>query len=221
MKFSPNQIPSHEYTYFWRWFGHSKVVDNDNYPLIVFHGTKTKTPYHSLMQFGTFETENHRLRMIFSDDPDEVAFRHLHADFKDHAPLLKIERNHPWGKYDEYDIYDQGSMIIPVFLRIDNPLELTNDIAFFSKKIGKLNPEYIGILLEAGYTEKQIKNMTNHENKEIVCELLMDKGYDGVKFPNVAEGVGDTSWIIIDPVQIFPLFDERPKLSNSLNSIQE
>lgn len=217
MKFSINQIPSHEYTYFWRWFGHSKVIDNDNYPQIVFHGTKTKTPYHSLMQFGSSETENHRLRMMFSNDPDEVAFRHLHVDFKDHADSLKIKRNHPWGEYDEYDIYDKGSMIIPVFLHIDNPLVMSNDIAFFYRKIGSLNPEYAGILLEAGYTEKQIKKLTKHEHAEIVCELLLRHGFDGVKFPNIAEGNGDQSWIIIDPVQIFPLFDTRPKLSNSLN----
>ncbi len=219
MKFQDNYyIRKNDYN-FWSWVGHSKVLDKDGYPLIVFHGTiiPNKT-YHILMQFGTYETENQRLRMLFGD-PDSIVYRHLHEDYIKHADQLKIVREHPWGTYDEYDIYPKHAMIIPAFLHIANPLYMSKDIAFFSKKINALNPEYVGILLEAGYSEQQIKKLTYDKKNEIVNVMLLDKGYDGVCFENIAEGNGDKSWIIVDPTQVYPLFEDRPKISTIIGKL--
>jgi hypothetical protein len=219
MRFSDNLIKPKDYIYFWSWLGHSKVLDEDGYPLIVYHGTTIPNmPYHALMQFGTPETENHRLRMAFGE-PDEVSTRHLHEDYIEHAEELKFIREHPWGDYEEYDIYPLHSMIIPAFIHIANPLYLSQDIAFFTKKIGHVKAEYVGILLEAGYSENEIKNKTKYEHIEIVSSMLLEKGYDGVCFKNIAEGIGENSWIVLDPIQIYPLFDEQPKVSTIIGKL--
>ena len=212
MKFTDEFINEDDSEYFWSWIGHSKVLDEHGYPLVVFHGTKN-------MQFGVAETENHRLRMMFSDDPDKVSARHLHEDYVEHAAKLEIERVHPWGVYKEYDIYPSGAMIIPAILHMVNPLRLDDDIAFFTKKIGGIKPEYVGILLAAGYTEREIKTFTYNEHIEVVAGMLLEKGYDGVSFPNIAEGAGETSWIVVDPIQIYPVFGDRPKLSDIIGRL--
>lgn len=219
MKFREELIKSKEYAFFWSWIGHSKVLDDEGYPLIVFHGTTIPDkPYHALMQFGTPETENHRLRMAFGE-PDEVSTRHLHEDYIEHAEQLKFIRQHPWGDYEEYDIYPKHSMLIPAILHIVNPLYLSQDIAFFTKKIGHVKAEYVGILLEAGFTEREIRKQTDGQHIEIVSSMLLDKGYDGVCFKNIAEGIGEDSWIVVDPIQIYPLFEERPKVSTIISKL--
>jgi hypothetical protein len=48
--------------------------------------------------------------------------------------------------------------------------------------------------------------------------MLLDKGYDGIKFTNIAEGTGEYSWIVVDPIQVYPLFEERPKVSTIIGN---
>lgn len=84
---------------FWRWFGASKVVDKAGRPLRMYHGT-TAT-------FSTFALDaSRRGGFWFAADPEMAAVWAT----KSAAP-------------GDYDAATAGAQILPVYLRIERPLE--------------------------------------------------------------------------------------------------
>ena len=92
---------------FWRWFGESKVVDEQGRPLVVYHGTaaagftKFNSVRKSKIDGAYFFTSNKRMARSYSGISDEVTFQE-----------------------DEDGAYsDQDRGVYSTYLKIDNPLE--------------------------------------------------------------------------------------------------
>lgn len=89
---------------FWKWFGNSYVKKGSE-PLIVYHGTPDK-------EFNTF-------------DPSKPK---LHRKSEDIGGIYFTSNQMVAGNYRN------GGRIIPVYLKIENPLDITPIIAKFRKK---------------------------------------------------------------------------------------
>ncbi len=201
----------HESNKFLSWFGHSRVVDSYGDPLLCFRGTSdTSMSFDPLAEFGSVETETHRLRMMSDTghpDPDQVADRIAAHNEAGTLTLFQRVRAHPWGDYEVYDIYPDGACLVPVFLHIINPVVLTEDIAFDS------DHAHAAILRGAGCSEKDIRRYLrrrHYRHHAQLCTMLLARGFDGVCYPNLSEGIGERSWIIVDPTQVWPLWGRRP-----------
>lgn len=53
---------------FYKWFGNSKVVDEQGRPLVVYHGRRSETPFDTFRQGIAFFTNNRDVAQVFSDE---------------------------------------------------------------------------------------------------------------------------------------------------------
>lgn len=53
---------------FYKWFGDSKVVDEQGRPLVVYHGRRSETPFDTFRQGVAFFTNNRDVAQVFSDE---------------------------------------------------------------------------------------------------------------------------------------------------------
>lgn len=53
---------------FYKWFGDSKVVDEQGRPLVVYHGARTETQFNTFRQGVAFFTNNRDVAQVFSDE---------------------------------------------------------------------------------------------------------------------------------------------------------
>lgn len=132
---------------FKKWFGDSKVVDENGEPLVVYHGTNEFfTDFDKSMSGKTTGAKSASKGMFFTDS---IKVAESYATYASHnAPVQKLldeadrlekiaqrsGKNSDWERYDakiveaeelEADIYDnreRGQMIMPVYLSIQNPL---------------------------------------------------------------------------------------------------
>jgi hypothetical protein len=106
---------------FWRWFGESKVVDAEGRPLVVYHGSPIagtevfdpeeggKLVKTGLARYGTYFTDNTEL-----------------------ASEYAAGRRREDGVTTEQSVY-------PVYLKIDNPVEVNGGFGTFGDWVEKLN----------------------------------------------------------------------------------
>ena len=174
---------------FWRWFGDSKVVDADGRPLVVYHGTKGD---FSEFEVGR-ETENSgafgnykesRLGLFFAEDSK------LSDTF-----AAQGDKKQP------------GSNVMPVYLRVKKPLDLTEGFqGLHSDDFNKLfdsflkdnywavnlNPDDIWSMLDKGTV-----GATEFVNAAKVA------GFDGVKIiERDAQSEATNVWVAFNPTQI-------------------
>lgn len=153
---------------FQRWFGDSKVVDENGRPLVVYHGTLSG-------DFNIFRTNSAREGGAHFGDAKQA-----NARIDNLAPLLRPE--------------EKPSRIIPVFLRIENPLRL-NDEGYWTQSRLAMGALESGVLTNDEATEV-------FDGRNTAQEALRVKGYDGVVYSNGVEGDGGDSWIAFEPTQI-------------------
>lgn len=163
---------------FKKWFGNSKVVDKDNNPKLVFHGTDSSDftvfertediGYH----FGTAPQANARIGSSPAAVRDTIA---------------------EGGPFD----YQEGRRLVPVFLKIENPLTLP-DLNDWSPR--NVAAELVDRdVISHGQSEK-----TDLVDREQVRDWLATKGYDGIRYRNTTEAKGSPgySYIVFDPEQV-------------------
>ena len=95
---------------FKEWFGDSKVVDENGNPLVVYHGTTKDFDVYDKYAKKNTVGGTQRDALFFSNKPN-------------HASEYAI----PSYKYDEVEYVDKqyyGSNIMPIYLKINNPLEI-------------------------------------------------------------------------------------------------
>ena len=95
---------------FKEWFGDSKVVDENGNPLVVYHGTTKDFDIYDKYAKKNTVGGTQRDALFFSNKPN-------------HASEYAI----PSYKYDEVEYVDKqyyGSNIMPIYLKINNPLEI-------------------------------------------------------------------------------------------------
>lgn len=197
---------------FFDWFRTSVVTDEYHNPLRLSYGSRTQQCIHPLMHFGTTDTENNRLHWTTENgepDPDGLLERINHSDNQPHIEKLRYERRHPWGDYDNHHIYPLGAILVPVFLRICHPLVLDEDIFLSKFRIKGVGVVDATILHRIGYSRREIIDASEND---AVAHRIADKGYDGVSYPNLTEGVGERSWIILEGCQAWPVLTGIPQI---------
>lgn len=165
---------------FKRFFRNSKVVDPSGKPMVVYHSTSAPTD---------FET--------FSKTKD--------VGYHFGTPRAADSRS---GRFTGE--YEPNTRTLPVYLRIENPIELPD---IFSNAIGTISSlQRRGILpqrhpeIEAIDLKRFRKEISDDEAdqklREIAVKELEKRGYDGIKYQNLAEDEGSMSWVAFRPEQI-------------------
>lgn len=154
--------PAVESEAFKRWFGDSKIVDEDGNPLVVYHGTAS--------EFEAFSSEADAKHIklpgfYFTPDPD-VAER-----FSASASRREIRDE------DGYIAGYEGAQIVPVYLAVQNPIEINLDDA------------------ETG-------RMTNADEVRSMLERAREEGHDGAIIRGWSDGSGDVQYVAFEPTQI-------------------
>lgn len=161
---------------FKRWFGESKVVDDDGNPLVVYHATN-----------ATFDA--------FSPQPGaDIGF---HFGTIDQA-TERLVRNRPWFTEDQDGVRRhratgqvlEGEQFLPVYLSIKNPLTVT-DPGYFSA----YDEDFVFDLRGSGI------DVTPGDSNESVISAIEAAGYDGLVYENEGEGEG-VSYVAFHPWQI-------------------
>lgn len=93
---------------FWRWFGDSKVVDNDGRPVVLYHGTSKD------VDFSAFKMKDRGI--WFADSPKEA------SSYATDNESMGSSLNYSTGKYESKNV---ASRVIPAYLSIKNPKTLT------------------------------------------------------------------------------------------------
>lgn len=152
-----------------QWFGNSKVVDADGKPLVMYHGTlKAGFTEFSPDKAGSSTDAGWLGKAFYFTDSTELA--NLYA-----------------GAEDNIDLPQYRSGIYPVYLKMENPLDL--------RKYRPFSPENEAYLVSL-FGEQTGKYLNKHMGTDLtdrqatdISRMLQSKGYDGV-LANIMQGDG-------------------------------
>lgn len=169
------KAPPKDSAAFKKWFGGSKVVDENGEPLVVSHITKKK----GITTFDLkYKTELSSMGFHFGT-PEQAEFRGTQYDFK--------SRGEPEvGQY---------------YLSIKKPLRVSHMASYAPDHLADQMVE-MGVLDDDSYAD--IQSETGYDSVETgdrLVQILKDNGYDGLVYENEKEGAGD-SYVPFDPTQI-------------------
>jgi len=208
-------------TEFKKWFGKSKIVDENGNLLIVFHGT-----------YAVF-------------DSFERGYKDIGIHFGNHEQAIKrIDQLSPYRLVDK-----SKSKVMPVYLKMENPLVINDDIgqwhwiSAMQKCIwreAEINPDDVGLQSlylrfneyqkqrtvemqvdidkwnennkgkksdrsDMDWTMEEGYYVVSHEwgdkNAKDAMKVILSAGYDGIKYLNNSEGDG-WSYAVFSPNQI-------------------
>lgn len=191
-----------ESSYFKKWFGDSKVVDEDGKPLVVYHGSEEN--------FNIFDREK-----LGAKSMDIMSYLGFHfTPNKEMAERLFVRAD---------------ADIMPVYLNIQNPYitkesEIVKEALLFAKKNNKI-PSKVNLdkILKMPYFSQDGKSIINIlsddaskvyydetpliDYKDITMdylEYLKDQGFDGIKYINEIEWADENryDYIAFEPEQI-------------------
>jgi len=159
---------------FKRWFGDSKVVDEDGQPLVVYHGTRAD---------------------IAAFDPDAVG-RNFGLDevgfFFTSSPIKAASYADPESAFAQAGMRptrepEEGANIIPAYLSLQNPLTLEAYTDYFDS-----TPAY--------EIDEQGISITDYfdDNRRNIVSIAQEGGHDGVLFQHR----GDLLGVVFSPAQI-------------------
>jgi hypothetical protein len=156
---------------FWRWFGDSKVVDEQGRPIVQYHGTAAE------VDFDTFRL-----------NPNEMGV-HVGTQKSATDRVQALTGGVPSGK-------TVGPRIIPLYVRASNPLRLI-DYGGFGPR-GKVLGQLVDLGLitaEQSYnaryntTGKKDLKRTDLQIYENALQIVRDLGYDSIVYVNRYEGL--------------------------------
>jgi hypothetical protein len=159
---------------FKKWFGESKVVDENGKPLVVYHITKTK----GITEFSPkFKTDLSSMGFHFGTKA-QAEFRGTQYDFEAKDPSV--------GEY---------------YLSIKKPLTVSHMASFAPDYLADEMMD-IDLITPEQYEKLQEKN--NYETLSLgnaLVKILKKNGYDGLVYENDREGEGK-SFVPFEPNQI-------------------
>lgn len=200
---------------FTKWFGDSKVVDEDGEPLVVYHGTKTEFDAFDAtkskdfgIHFGNIDQANTAIAKTKFESAENG--RIIPAYLKIENPLeleydplvVETEDYYADGTYHndllEKILYDATGKTSAWYEGVSREVEVSLDEAFSS---ADAVDDFATSLLEADdlrdlFNSSEIKRF--HSAVGVLIEKL---GYDGVIYENELEGAG-TSYAVFSPTQI-------------------
>lgn len=170
---------------FWRWFGDSKMVDDDGRPLIVKHGSREVFSEFKEKHGGMyFSQDGSTVTAVFTESgqgdvgefyvraekPFDARWNNMSSEAK--SELREIIES----RVDESDIEDAAAKL-EVDLEEADPFEVFTDGEFFW-----------------GY---------GRQLQDSVIDAIRQRGYDGVIFPDALTfGESHTSYVVFKPSQI-------------------
>lgn len=162
---------------FWRWFGDSKVVDEQGRPLVVYHGSTEDFDEFQIPNGGAYFAEDPQVSANYS--VDDSGSYHAIGEF-----YLKADRPFIADAAGASDVLDM------IESEYDNGTDYTDPD----------DGEYMPLRdwVRSGYLFKLGRDVQNE-----VMESLEAEGFDAVRYQDasVAEGA-KISWVVFDPVQI-------------------
>lgn len=166
-----------ESPYFKRWFGESKVVDENGAPLVVYHGTRA----------GDFDFFN-------TSGDGKIYGGEVGSHFgPENQANARLDQTRNRGVTD-------GEAVYPVYLNIRNPLRVEDRGGFSHSNIIMQMKEQ-GIL---DYAEWESLALGGPYDAR---DVLESKGYDGLVYSNKVEGQGEDTYVAFDPAQIKSVFN--------------
>jgi len=182
---------------FWKWFGNSKVLDNNGNPLICYHGTNADFDcfknkdlgYH----FGTINSAHNRIKYKYK--------KYLNSSIM--PVYLKIENP---IYMDDIGIWNDVDEIVSELININI---LDNNTEFIDR--------YKNML------ELPIDKQTDVKNKiieDLIIHLINLK-YDGIIYKNLSEDIGDDSYLVFNNTQIKSAIGNDGKYNPNNPSITE
>jgi hypothetical protein len=147
---------------FKRWFGNSKVVDNDGNPLRVYHGS----PYSGIEAFSKTQART----FYFSSVPATAT-------------------SYAEGAYrarDEGETLPIGATLYPVYLSMQNPLEIDADGAEYNDIPNQLLES---LWQPATRTWKETWSKDVGRVTDVLVEWARKHGHDGVIFRNIRDDI--------------------------------
>ena len=208
------KAPKVETKAFKNWFGDSKIVDESNKPLVVYHGTASNFDEFRPGFSGSSENETTKLGFWFTDNPKTA------EDFSKRTSdeyVTKIDPNTGdvmrWedGQPKEFRAPDTTGSIMPVYLSIKKPLvfETKGDVDAFEAFMDFRDKwaEYINGTkgVEGAWRKRYVALNVDKTNKEFL-DYLHNNGYDGVVLKNTMyDAIDDkpiTQYLVTDPVKI-------------------
>lgn len=157
---------------FKKWFGRSKVVDEDGNPLRVYHGT-----FKGIEDGEFLRGSNNSLLgagVYFTDDPEETA-KYATTNISDpskptnHDLVAKAENladylGISYGEAKKELTRDAASQVLPVYLSIQDPLEIGHDELKFDKDKFLLAAKEIDF---EGDAEQLYRNFHNRSSEDL------------------------------------------------------
>lgn len=128
--FSPKQVQTPEFR---RWFGDSKVVDEDGKPRVVYHGTTADiTEFDPGMLGAATGAPSAKQGFFFSSSPDVAGSYAVGHNAYEDVPFLRFVNKMTGGLYAKANeaivnrfgasAIESGENIVPAYLSIKNPL---------------------------------------------------------------------------------------------------
>ena len=201
---------------FQRWFKGSEVVDDEDNPVVLYHGTSAEIKKFDVskgdnfgIHFGTYYQAENRTSANDLKRAKTGAGVHDPAGFEGETP---------------------GSNVTPVFLKITNPLEI-DDVSEWD------DPQDIAsglIAIPEFENDEDLKDILNpvdeYDAKEVLGflrDIIKKAGYDGITYLNIYEADAPRqgtsgpksnpkySWIIFDSSQVKSAIANKGTYNNS------
>jgi hypothetical protein len=200
---------------FKRWFGDSKVVDENGEPLVVYHGTvdDIKEFDTTRSEMGSHFGDDLAANMVFDSKSDGFKPKAMPTTGRNIIPVyLQINKPLRINDVDSFNITSIGRELKNRGL-IPNAQSWTNDIAAQAKvAFGELisskypNAKTKGDLEKRGLSlDKQME--TQQRMEVVIAQTRIEQmGYDGFIYNNSFEGGGD-SYLVFHPEQIKSVFN--------------
>jgi hypothetical protein len=175
-----------------RWFGDSKVVDENGEPLVVYHGTpkdfeafkEGKTWQGFGFHFGTAAAANEVLEQ--GRNSQNFGAQRIMPVYLSIKNPLKFDRSYDRGRHDPMDIYKM----------VMRKAEEEGVPGITESEINDLYDD------DHQFEGQRFIDLEGQELRDLLRKWLNSMGYDGIEYENAGEDVGSTSWIAFKPTQV-------------------
>lgn len=213
---------------FKRWFGDSKVVDDNGQPLVCYHGSTVDIEEFDLGYSGQTTGNNQEEVFYFTSDKDtaitysqEATVRENEWKFWDEEEKKNIE----FEDYDDYAEYLREQIfenphINPCYLKMENPFVFDADYTIFDAKRnytlcsmlkGNNNIDYD--MWDYNLADDLMSVFTEYD-EEMDEYIPKENNYDGIIIKNVMDNISEFNqdyvdvYIVWDPYQIKSVYNK-------------
>lgn len=200
---------------FWKWFGNSKMVDDNGNPTIFYHGT-----IHKFDEFQNISSLSSNHFLGTTREVKSLAFFFT----KDRGVAMSYAEDR--REYHKKSFEDRN--VIDVYLRMENPMWLT-EIEESEKLLNSVNvnigeelgsyddSKYVPFSQLSKWEEVQLTDLWQlFDDNPSVIERIKKGGYDGVIIRDTWD---DFSYIVFEPNQIKSASKNNGDYSKGNNSI--